>query len=433
MTKISEIQAEVEKLEGAPETILDRVLNDVKEFTEHRIDLKAGPPKSPKLTWEELQAFDSPSEHVGFLEGSRVGYLNDKIDGEFSEEECLDRIYTGFRHKYMSTGLVIEDVIAAKNWGAAAKEMGWANESQTGIFHTIETVCAYIMQNSLSRQQITEDKLGITSDNKGRYGDGVSELLSNVLNYLDARCLEFSGWQIDDIRAVRCKERIVKKQEMNVPEAEILDFIKSVWLTPDEVGYVPTVQEDPPPNGEASLPGKPGFSETHNEEGQASPASKPSESVLRSFTDDEIREEAAQRGMTVTNVETSPVPDTDLHPWLTKMLEFEGLDEVDDNAKLTAFLGIDPEETPWCAAMLSSCLKACEKPALGLRARDYATYGAEGDGSIGDIAVWQSHVGVVASETEIIGGNVTNEVKRSPHPNTGKDWFKKFIGFRKVV
>lgn len=124
----------------------------------------------------------------------------------------------------------------------------------------------------------------------------------------------------------------------------------------------------------------------------------------------------------------------DPHPWLTKMLEFEGHDEVDHNAELAAFLGIDPEETPWCAAMLSKCLEFSGKPALGLRARDYIAYGEEGDGSVGDIAVWRSHVGVVCDDDgNVIGGNVSNMVKKSPPAGSEKDWFRNFIGFRRVV
>ena len=131
--------------------------------------------------------------------------------------------------------------------------------------------------------------------------------------------------------------------------------------------------------------------------------------------------------------ETAPI-ETPSHPWLDKMLEFEGHDEVDHNEELSDFLGIDPEETPWCAALLTACLKACDKPALGLRARDYAAYGEEGDGSVGDIAVWRSHVGVVCDEDgNIIGGNVSNMVKQSPPADSDKDWFRNFIGFRRVV
>ena len=126
--------------------------------------------------------------------------------------------------------------------------------------------------------------------------------------------------------------------------------------------------------------------------------------------------------------------ESDPHPWLTKMLEFEGQDEVDHNTELTDFLGIDPEETPWCAAIVTSCLKACGKPALGLRARDYAAYGDEGDGSIGDIAVWRSHVGIVCDEDgSVIGGNVSNMVRKSPAAGSNQDWFRNFIGFRRVV
>ena len=128
-------------------------------------------------------------------------------------------------------------------------------------------------------------------------------------------------------------------------------------------------------------------------------------------------------------------PDTpvDPHPWLTAALRWEGKDEVDDNTELSQFLGFDPEETPWCAGFVSACLKQADRKALGLRARDYAKYGTEGTGDVGEIAVWRSHVGFVVNANEVIGGNVSNEVKRSPHPNSGKkDWFRHFIGFRKV-
>ena len=134
------------------------------------------------------------------------------------------------------------------------------------------------------------------------------------------------------------------------------------------------------------------------------------------------------------HTDEQPSEPLDAHPWLTKMLEFEGLDEVDHNAELAMFLGIDPEETPWCAAIVTSCLAACGKPYLGLRARDYADYGEEGDGEIGDIAVWRSHVGVVCdADGNVIGGNVSNMVKRSPLAGSDKDWFRNFIGFRRVV
>lgn len=124
----------------------------------------------------------------------------------------------------------------------------------------------------------------------------------------------------------------------------------------------------------------------------------------------------------------------DPHPWLTKMLEWEGKDEVDDNEELSAFLGVDPEETPWCAAMLTSCLAQTGQKYLGLRARDYADYGEEGDGAIGDIAVWRSHVGVVCDDDgSVIGGNVSNMVRKSPSAGSSKDWFRNFIGFRRVV
>jgi len=143
----------------------------------------------------------------------------------------------------------------------------------------------------------------------------------------------------------------------------------------------------------------------------------------------EVVKEESAHDTTPNASENSPFP------WLDKILEYEGLHEVEDNEKLMTFLSVDPDGTAWCADLVSQSLKHAGKPALGLRAREYANYGEEGDGSVGDLAVWQGHIGVVVNENEVIGGNVSNEVKRSPHPGNypDKDWFPRFIGFRKVV
>lgn len=125
----------------------------------------------------------------------------------------------------------------------------------------------------------------------------------------------------------------------------------------------------------------------------------------------------------------------DATPHLTVARSYEGLDEEKDTAQLERFLGVNPAATPWCGAFVKSCLRDAGLQTLNTnRARDFASYGTAGDGSVGDIAVWGSHVAIVAETTpdvKVIGGNQSNEVNTSP-----KHWYdrySKFIGYRRPV
>lgn len=124
---------------------------------------------------------------------------------------------------------------------------------------------------------------------------------------------------------------------------------------------------------------------------------------------------------------------SDPHPHLTVAHKYEGKDEDNDNVELEAFLGVNPADVPWCAAFVDKCLKEAGFDAIGtLRARDFALYGEEGDGSVGDIAVWRNHVAFV-SETEdeikVIGGNQSDKVNVSP--KRWYDRYSEFISYRR--
>lgn len=117
-------------------------------------------------------------------------------------------------------------------------------------------------------------------------------------------------------------------------------------------------------------------------------------------------------------------------PWLTEAKKWEGLDEVDDNEKLQAFLGIDPEEVSWCAAFANKVLEATGYKTTGtLRARDFAQYGEDCECQTGAIAVFRSHVGFVSDdESKLLGGNQGNMVKES-----NLQWYHDnmvFLGYR---
>lgn len=116
-------------------------------------------------------------------------------------------------------------------------------------------------------------------------------------------------------------------------------------------------------------------------------------------------------------------------PWIDEALKWAGKDEIDDNEELSAFLGVDPELTPWCAAFANKCLEAVGIEGTdSLRARDFANWGEPCECTDGAVAVFKSHVGFVRPDGKILGGNQGNKVKEN-----NLRWYHdnmEFLGFR---
>lgn len=81
---------------------------------------------------------------------------------------------------------------------------------------------------------------------------------------------------------------------------------------------------------------------------------------------------------------------------------------------------IDPSQFPWCASFIASVLNEAgyEIPngADKLRARKYIKYGTPSDGKIGDLMVFDGHVGIVAKIEDngdiwIVGGNQGDRIE----------------------
>lgn len=116
-------------------------------------------------------------------------------------------------------------------------------------------------------------------------------------------------------------------------------------------------------------------------------------------------------------------------PWMDEAMKWFGKSEDDDNAELAEFLGIDPAETPWCAAFVDKVLENTGYPSTGsLRASDFAGYGRECDCIDGAVAVFDGHVGFVAKNgNKILGGNQGDSVKYNNLAYYHKK--KKFLGY----
>lgn len=117
-------------------------------------------------------------------------------------------------------------------------------------------------------------------------------------------------------------------------------------------------------------------------------------------------------------------------PWVDVARKYEGLEEERDNELLSEFLGIDPEETSWCAVFVNKCLEEAGYEGTGsLRARDFADYGTQCNMDDGAIAVFRKHVGfVVKGGEKLLGGNQKNMVKES-----NLKWYHEnmeFLGYR---
>ena len=89
-----------------------------------------------------------------------------------------------------------------------------------------------------------------------------------------------------------------------------------------------------------------------------------------------------------------------------------GAHEQEHRNELSEFMGVDPVETPWCAAFVNSVLTAAGVEGTdSLLARSFLDWGQEGyRAEIGDIVVfsrpptdWQGHVGFFIN-SEVIDG-----------------------------
>jgi len=120
--------------------------------------------------------------------------------------------------------------------------------------------------------------------------------------------------------------------------------------------------------------------------------------------------------------------------------KYLGKHEISDRSLLRKFLGVDPKETPWCAAFVNAVLKeAGGGNGTGkLNARSFLNFGKETNSpKIGDIVVlerggknsWQGHVGFFQGydkngNIKVLGGNQGNKVSIASYPK------EKLLGFR---
>ena len=121
----------------------------------------------------------------------------------------------------------------------------------------------------------------------------------------------------------------------------------------------------------------------------------------------------------------------DPHPHVTELRKWEGIPEGDD--KMRELLGekYDWDVVAWCAHGLNCVLENCGIEGTGsMRARDFANWGDEGDGSYGDIAVFDKHVTVVVENGKALGCNQGDTVKES-----NLKWYhdnQKSLGYRRI-
>ena len=132
-------------------------------------------------------------------------------------------------------------------------------------------------------------------------------------------------------------------------------------------------------------------------------------------------------------------PDNDSTPWITELRKWEGIPETDDKIKELLGDAHDWATTSWCAHGLNKILERCGIQGTGsMLAASFEHWGDEGDGSYGDIAVYDKHVTVVVEDglmddfpvSKVLGCNQGNTIKES-----NLVWFNEnmvFLGFRRV-
>ena len=139
-----------------------------------------------------------------------------------------------------------------------------------------------------------------------------------------------------------------------------------------------------------------------------------------------------------TRIISMQTPD-DSTPWITELRKWEGIPETDDKIKELLGDAHDWATTSWCAHGLNKILERCGIQDTGsMLAASFEHWGDEGDGSYGDIAVYDKHVTVVVEDglmegfpvARVLGCNQGNTIKES-----NLVWFNEnmeFLGFRRV-
>lgn len=151
-------------------------------------------------------------------------------------------------------------------------------------------------------------------------------------------------------------------------------------------------------------------------------------------------------------VQTTPIQPTsagqqptpliqEANKWLGKM---EAADKNDlmkyfDEAEIKYFgQSVDPTKVPWCAVFLNAALKKSGYKPLATdtySARGFMKYGTESTGQVGDIAVWENHVGIVVEVGEtikILGGNQKDGVTITEKSEIDKK-ANGFLGYRTPI
>ena len=112
----------------------------------------------------------------------------------------------------------------------------------------------------------------------------------------------------------------------------------------------------------------------------------------------------------------------------SRAANFVGLSERGNTRTLQKLTGVNPRQTPWCAAFINGILKNSGHKTTGSNlASSFRTYGmAVRKPSQGDIVVMRRHVGIFVGYVNrngrryvaVLGGNQSNRVQISYYPAT---------------
>lgn len=449
MMKISEIQAEVGKLEGLSDSQLNIVLNSVKEWTEGRIVLSAGKPREDKVDMVQLDNKMAEPCLERYYQGMLFGFYNEKyqmekIEEPFNAGHFLDGMVNAEATFYQGDLL---EVCRTQDWGFCNREFPPTSEAEGEVVLEREQIIGYICQNSVVRKSHGDATIGVYED--------AEEVLLTITEYAEARFEELTGHTVKAFQIHGIKDLIRAMLEKGRSKEDVIDTIKEGFVTIEEVGYDPETHTmvgedkediDPSPNGEASTQSpngdpKPASAEVGEvdrltavnplggraETPTASPTSeKPSKSVLHAYSDDEIVAEAHRRGMAIVSEgQSSDLPDMsvprDLDPnsWMNSAKSVLGQHEDHDTEALMEYFrkgGFewDPrgDEHAWCAAYVRATLAQTGLPVLeSLKAADWKEYGEPCEEQYGAIVVGKSHVAFCLGDGKLIGGNQGDMVK----------------------
>ena len=352
------------------------------------------------------------------------------------------------REKRGVSTVTVGELQSADKWGAGESDYGFWKKREAEMQKIIDNPASdYAYQQAVNQMQFIQNELHRLETGEdlppasmpATEIQGLGEHADAMRNHATGRGQRFTQEQVPRQNTIR---------RLPAPELEDVENVGSVEILPPQAER----RGKPNPIGTTRQPGRRRAlpSADTQEEGTTPPPPPNLEDVKVETTPVKPKSTAKRADTSMGKFRKMEADDTrgGWTPLVVSANRWVGKNEQKDKTALMKYFdahgieyngkSFDPTKTPWCAAFLNAALMDAGYEPLATNsyaAREYINYGTEGTGEVGDIAVWQNHVGIVLSvagdKIRILGGNQKDGVTIIDKSELDKK--TNFLGYRTPV